>query len=683
MANPDSILLRFTPELGEVHKLSHFDLGSGYDIKKLAEGSNGLKGKMFKCASGESDIVTIVSKTTESSCEKIETRRELEKSLVMEGSLSLSYGLLSGAGSGFIADSVSSEGRQVTVIYTVVHNHAYREIPDGMRVISQGAERFKADGGTESLFAHFGSHFVSRIYYGASLSVTAKLMFGNTKDANEFKAQLSGSFGLGELSAEVSASVKKRDVSEDYEFRFSAVAKAQGINFQLKDVADMKGVESAIQDFEMEAAKVSRSAEKAAAGDQHQAANLRAIAAELDPAEPFIDWCNLPAAHAAIFLERVQQAASRIVETAIDTRRLDAFSKKLRITYHTPEGQATLLAHWDQGVKVFEGLREQRRADALKLLYQPSVEAIIDPSNNMKPRDPRYERLVQGLTGTAYVDLMNGYFYEGFLTHDEKAFIDGTIFYRQHELMAVASERQTLFNAPSGFRPTNPSSLPHKHCRPGSYPWPVPKWATRAKVELHGGGGASGGGWTSQRCNCDASGGGGGGGYTVASFDVKPSEGIKIIVASGGEPSTGDGGNGGVSAVEVGGVELAHACGGVGGVAYGYAQKYSKPLAASYGKGGAGAFSSMCSRGEVTRGGDGCIGMSYSDYVSNHHGQSYVGPRGQGGSSHGPGGKVLPGGLGGWNTSGWAGTHPGCGGGGGTGTRGNRGADGQVLIWWS
>jgi hypothetical protein len=159
----------------------------------------------------------------------VETVEQLNQLLNIDGELTVSYGAVSGSGSGsYLGKSVSSSKKKVI---TYVDRQIIYQIKtkDVGLVPTEDLQTLIYDDNLLKIYEKYGTKMVSAIQYGCSLYARFEISSSNDQDLEDITARVQGEVGFGKMSGEVKAMFEKTDESTESNLRIDVFVTSLGV----------------------------------------------------------------------------------------------------------------------------------------------------------------------------------------------------------------------------------------------------------------------------------------------------------------------------------------------------------------------------------------------------------------------------------------------------------------------
>lgn len=186
--------------------ISDSDLTRGFKLN--AGEASPVKDYVFE----DAKIETSIYRDGNYSSNIIMSNDDLMDHMDVDGSLSVSYGLISGSGKGHFMKSRVMSKRKISLLYKAQY-FDYFTTPKKL-VPTKESELL----GAEKREELYGTHFIHKIVYGAQLEVKYTLTSDEDTDLQDLAAELKGSIGVGmfKLNVKGDVNVRKGHTSSNY-----------------------------------------------------------------------------------------------------------------------------------------------------------------------------------------------------------------------------------------------------------------------------------------------------------------------------------------------------------------------------------------------------------------------------------------------------------------------------------
>jgi hypothetical protein len=162
-------------------------------------------------------------------CKIIESVSDLNTLLNIDGELTVSYGAVSGIGSGYYLGKSVSSSKKKSITYVdrqVIYQ--IRAKNEGL-VMTEDFSKSVVDDDLIKIYEKFGTKMVSAIQFGCSLYARFEIISNNDEDLEDFAAQVQGQVGFGKMSGDVRAKFEKKDENGNSDFSINVFVTSLGV----------------------------------------------------------------------------------------------------------------------------------------------------------------------------------------------------------------------------------------------------------------------------------------------------------------------------------------------------------------------------------------------------------------------------------------------------------------------
>jgi len=203
--------------------ITDLNLNDGYKIN-VPDRGNVFRGKVF-----EDNGYAIRPNGKEFTLtEVIETSEDLTEMMDVRGSLSVSYGVLSGKlDGGYIENSISSKKKAIIkyqsrrVAYVLVTTE---------HELNEAVKNLLISGNTDDIYDEYGTLFVSEVHYGGQLDIKYEVTSESDIDMELIRGGIEGKIGVGPIKGALVGKLNVTDGNTKAEYRMKIVTRTLGMS---------------------------------------------------------------------------------------------------------------------------------------------------------------------------------------------------------------------------------------------------------------------------------------------------------------------------------------------------------------------------------------------------------------------------------------------------------------------
>ena len=396
VASQQTISLAFDPNGNVGYSFSDNDLFRGFKLN-VAEDESALRSRIFQ---GQTvDVPDTKSTTTITS---LKSTKDIRDILDIQGSVSISYGPISGSGSVEYLESKVNSKRSASVLYRMKAPAFARKVDINSLELVEEAKGLK---GSE-LADKYGTKFVSQITYGAQLDIIYTVTSATDMDILDIEAAIAAKIRVGPLTGELAGNVTIQQGEQSSEYQVTVKAVAVGVSAIPPPNPSFDDINEFIEEFNAKYdALVDELKEKPIVDlEENVLKQLSPIAITLESISDKVP--TLDALEVAALDSRMNALQDTFLEALFWSGRIEKSLNEVQNLYgRNAESRTNIFAPFRDEVQLYSDALDLKIDECLNYRRRP-FEALLADTNADVPRpflSSASENALYGLVGEAYL----------------------------------------------------------------------------------------------------------------------------------------------------------------------------------------------------------------------------------------------------------------------------------------
>jgi len=459
------------------------DLFRGY---KVSDQNNPMKPYIFKDPDQNQALRYEKISQNFNKQQIIQTREDVNKVLGISGELSVSYGPVSGRGSGDYLDrQISSKTK---IIVTVVDRTAFFQIRvanNGNLEYTDSFQELYDKGDMNVIYDRYGTYMTNAVQYGCSLYARYEITSETEIDSTEINAEVVGSIGVGVLKGNIKGKFEANEGSERAQYRMSITGIIQGVDINFPNLNGLDGFDAAneIINTYNEAKDAMREEADGIDDIEELTGTFSPSAITLDSIDTFVSILDMDP-NAAFWLNEQARATGDVLQQSyLDDHRLEAERVRLLAKYPGGIDYRRIYVPFYSAQQTLGTVVKDKIDECLKYMLKPAREILCDEKRAPNPLSIEYLIRIVGLLGGGVIFEPWGsdsLLYEGYTvfneeTKEDESFYKGRLLCNDDESIDQIGEARV--RELKKFVENNPNPICYETASPSESPTSNPTYS--------------------------------------------------------------------------------------------------------------------------------------------------------------------------------------------------------------